>query len=106
MKIVSLKTALTTNDLWVSMIENWGEANKEYEHCGGNPSGGMFPQDEQVHVEDVQRNAIDPGKPSTPKLDLDWCTLRENSGTPNLPWKCGSITKSKERPRFPNTRRK
>ena len=29
----SLKTSLSTNDLWVSMIENWGEANKEYNHC-------------------------------------------------------------------------
>ncbi|KAJ7375115.1 hypothetical protein OS493_001852 [Desmophyllum pertusum] len=28
---------LSTNDLWVSMIENWGEANKEYNHyCGVN----------------------------------------------------------------------
>ena len=42
MKIVSLKTALTTNDLWVSMIENWGEANKEYEHCGGIPLEECF----------------------------------------------------------------
>ena len=29
----SVKTSLSTNDLWVSMIENWGEANKEYNHC-------------------------------------------------------------------------
>lgn len=29
----SLRTSLSTNDLWVSMIENWGEANKEYNHC-------------------------------------------------------------------------
>ena len=42
MKIVSLKSALTTNDLWVSMIENWGEANKEYEHCGGIPLEECF----------------------------------------------------------------
>lgn len=27
-------TPLSTYDLWVSMIENWGEANKEYQHCG------------------------------------------------------------------------
>ena len=27
-------TPLSTYDLWVSMIENWGEANKEYKHCG------------------------------------------------------------------------
>ena len=26
-------TPLSTYDLWVSMIENWGEANKEYKHC-------------------------------------------------------------------------
>ena len=26
-------TPLSTNDLWVSMIENWGEANKEHRHC-------------------------------------------------------------------------
>lgn len=42
MKIVSLKTGLTTNDLWVSMIENWGEANKEYGHCGGIPLEECF----------------------------------------------------------------
>ena len=24
---------LTNNDLWVSMIENWGDAVKEYNHC-------------------------------------------------------------------------
>lgn len=29
-------TPLLTYDLWVSMIENWGDANKEYEHCGPN----------------------------------------------------------------------
>ncbi|PFX12671.1 hypothetical protein AWC38_SpisGene23331 [Stylophora pistillata] len=27
-------TPLSTYDLWVSMIENWGEAIKEYQHCG------------------------------------------------------------------------
>ena len=42
MKIVSLKTALTTSDLWVSMIENWGEANKEYNHCAGIPLEECF----------------------------------------------------------------
>ena len=26
-------TPLSTYDLWVSMIENWGEANKECKHC-------------------------------------------------------------------------
>lgn len=26
---------LPLNDLWVSMIENWGETNKEYIHCQG-----------------------------------------------------------------------
>lgn len=30
-------TPLSTYDLWVSMIENWGEANKEYQHCGNIP---------------------------------------------------------------------
>ena len=25
---------LSIYDLWVSMIENWGDANKEYQHCG------------------------------------------------------------------------
>ena len=29
-------TPLSTYDLWVSMIENWGDANKEYAHCGPN----------------------------------------------------------------------
>ena len=28
---------LSTEDLWVSMIENWGEANKDYHHCEGRP---------------------------------------------------------------------
>ena len=26
-------TPLLTYDLWVSMIENWGDVNKEYKHC-------------------------------------------------------------------------
>ena len=26
-------TPLLTYDLWVSMIENWGDVNKEYQHC-------------------------------------------------------------------------
>ncbi len=25
--------SLSTNDLWVSMIENWGDANKVFNHC-------------------------------------------------------------------------
>ena len=29
--------ALSTHDLWVSMIENWGESNKEYNHCIEDP---------------------------------------------------------------------
>ena len=35
MKIMDLspRTPLSINDLWVSMIENWGESNKEYNHC-------------------------------------------------------------------------
>ncbi|KAL9976542.1 hypothetical protein ACROYT_G013856 [Oculina patagonica] len=35
MKVIdpSLRTSLSTNDLWVSMIENWGESIKEYNHC-------------------------------------------------------------------------
>ena len=37
MKVVDTATELSTNDLWVSMIENWGEANKEYHHCGTAP---------------------------------------------------------------------
>ena len=28
---------LSTEDLWVSMIENWGEANKDYHHCEESP---------------------------------------------------------------------
>ena len=36
MKVVDA-TKLPTNDLWVSMIENWGETNKEYEHCRTEP---------------------------------------------------------------------
>lgn len=39
MKIMDLspRTPLTVNDLWVSMIENWGESNKEYNHCKEEP---------------------------------------------------------------------
>lgn len=37
MKVVNMATELSTNDLWVSMIENWGESNKEYEHCRTDP---------------------------------------------------------------------
>ena len=29
--------SLSTEDLWVSMIENWGEANKEYHHYEASP---------------------------------------------------------------------
>ena len=29
--------SLSTEDLWVSMIENWGEANKDYHHCEESP---------------------------------------------------------------------
>ena len=37
MKVVDTSKSLSTNDLWVSMIENWGEANKEYNHYGQAP---------------------------------------------------------------------
>ena len=33
---------ITTSDLWVSMIENWGEVNKEYNHCTGIPLEECF----------------------------------------------------------------
>ena len=36
MKKVSVEL-LSTEDLWVSMIENWGEANKDYHHCEESP---------------------------------------------------------------------
>lgn len=36
MKVESA-ASLSTEDLWVSMIENWGEANKEYHHCEESP---------------------------------------------------------------------
>ncbi|KAL9980144.1 hypothetical protein ACROYT_G008691 [Oculina patagonica] len=39
MRVIELspRTPLSVNDLWVSMIENWGEANKEYNHCKADP---------------------------------------------------------------------
>ncbi|XP_078361861.1 uncharacterized protein LOC144646191 [Oculina patagonica] len=39
MKVIDLspRTPLSVNDLWVSMIENWGESNKEYNHCKEAP---------------------------------------------------------------------
>ena len=39
MKMIELspRTPLSVNDLWVSMIENWGESNKEYNHCKAAP---------------------------------------------------------------------
>ena len=39
----SLRTSLSTNDLWVSMIENWGEVNKEYNHCDLKENPGYKP---------------------------------------------------------------
>ena len=33
---------LSTLDLWVSMIENWGEVNKEFNHCKGDPLEECF----------------------------------------------------------------
>ncbi|KAJ7382001.1 hypothetical protein OS493_037760 [Desmophyllum pertusum] len=40
MKVVDMSPRsekLSMNDLWVSMIENWGETNKEYSHCKTAP---------------------------------------------------------------------
>ena len=34
---LSPRTPLTVTDLWVSMVENWGESNKEYNHCKTAP---------------------------------------------------------------------
>lgn len=34
---MKVDTPLTAVDLWVSMIENWGESNKEYNHCKNDP---------------------------------------------------------------------
>ncbi|XP_068701170.1 uncharacterized protein [Montipora foliosa] len=34
---MKVKVKLSTEDLWVSMIENWGDTNKEYHHCEGKP---------------------------------------------------------------------
>ena len=44
MKVIdtSQNTPLSTSDLWVSMIENWGEANKEYNHCKAAPLEECF----------------------------------------------------------------
>ena len=42
MKVVDIKGDVTTMDLWVSMIENWGEANKEYNHCKTDPLEECF----------------------------------------------------------------
>ena len=36
MKILPIES-ISTEDLWVSMIENWGETNKEYNHCQNDP---------------------------------------------------------------------
>ncbi|XP_044168726.1 uncharacterized protein LOC122952985 [Acropora millepora] len=37
MEALHTATELSTNEAWVSMIENWGETNKEYEHCRKEP---------------------------------------------------------------------
>ena len=39
MKVIDLspRSPLSIKDLWVSMIENWGESNKEYNHCKTDP---------------------------------------------------------------------
>lgn len=42
MKVMDTEKSLTTNDLWVSMIENWGETNKEYNHCKVDPLEECF----------------------------------------------------------------
>ena len=44
MKVLQLspRTPLSVNDLWVSMIENWGESNKEYNHCRNDPLTKCF----------------------------------------------------------------
>lgn len=44
MKVLELspRTPLSVNDLWVSMIENWGESNKEYNHCKTDPLAKCF----------------------------------------------------------------
>ena len=36
-KQMSVNTQISPEDLWVSMIENWGESNKEYNHCKNDP---------------------------------------------------------------------
>ncbi|XP_078361920.1 uncharacterized protein LOC144646251 [Oculina patagonica] len=36
------RTPLSVNDMWVSMIENWGESNKEYNHCKNDPLEECF----------------------------------------------------------------
>ena len=36
-KQMGVDTQLSREDLWVSMIENWGESNKEYNHCNNDP---------------------------------------------------------------------
>lgn len=33
MKVIDISKSLSLMDLWVSMIENWGESNKEFSHC-------------------------------------------------------------------------
>lgn len=42
MKVVDTSKSLTTIDLWASMIENWGETNKEYNHCQSIPLEECF----------------------------------------------------------------
>ena len=39
---MKVNTPLTTEDLWVSMLENWGESNKEYQHCKNDPMEQCF----------------------------------------------------------------
>ena len=41
-KQMKVNIPLSTNDLWVSMIENWGESNKEYNHCKEGPLEECF----------------------------------------------------------------
>ena len=37
MNVIDISTSLSLMDLWVSMIENWGESNKEFGHCQMEP---------------------------------------------------------------------
>ena len=55
---IQVVDTLLTLDLWVSMIENWGEVNKEFNHCESDPREECFLSSMWRTCEEHSRTAI------------------------------------------------